>query len=305
MKLSHKGWNGKICALFVVGLIIVLGISWGAFYVLTAPMVSVVMPVYNGAKNNYLHRSINSILNQSFKDFELIMVDDGSSDNSWEILKYYAAKDSRIKLLKNDRNHGISYSRNRGNDVARGKYIMLMDQDDNNHPKRMAKQVAYMEERPWVDIVAVPSDPPFSGFGCFPVQDMLRFNLFIDNNLGHPNLMVKRSFLIKNKIRYSEEYKCANDLDWLIQIRDHGGYFGCMYEVLFYYNGANYSATGRCKIDGRKIFSKYSSYNRKTQRAEYICDVAKMAQRTPKYAKLFTPGFLGLIEEEFCVKGEE
>ena len=300
MKLSHKRWNGKIWGLFIVGLAFLLGVSGWALYVLSAPMVSVVMPVYNGAKNNYLHRSIASILNQSFKDFEFIMIDDGSSDNSWEILQSYAAKDSRIKLLKNDKNRGISYSRNRGNDAARGKYIMLMDQDDDNHPQRMAKQVGFMEERPWLDIVATPSATPAPWLPTY-TEDETRFVLFLNNNYGHPNTMVKRSFLRKNNIRYNESIKCANDYDWLLQIRDHNGHFGYMYEALFRYNGAGFSqAGGPCWDESRQIMSRFSNLEQGLER--YVCAVARMAQKTPKYAKLFTPGFLKWSERRVCLK---
>ena len=300
MKLPHKRWNGKIWALFIGGLTLILGLSGWAFYIISAPMVSVVLPVYNGTKNNYLHRSIPSILNQTFKDLELILIDDGSSDNSWEVLKAYAALDSRIKLLKNDRNRGISYSRNRGNDLARGKYIMPMDQDDDNRLDRIVKQVAFMEERPWLDITATPSITPAPWVSTY-TQDGTRFYLFMNNNFGHPNTMVKRSFLLKNHIRYNENIKCANDYDWLLQIRDHDGHFGYMYEALFIYNGANYSKPGGpCYDESKEIISHFAPIDQGLNK--FICHVSQMAQRTPKYAKLFTPGYLGTIEKEYCVK---
>jgi len=290
--------NKKVLALFFLNIILV-GIACLSYWKLSAPMVSVVMPVYNGAQNNYLHRSIPSILNQSFRDFEFIMIDDGSSDNSWQILTEYAAKDKRIKLLKNDKNRGISYSRNRGNDLARGKYIMLMDQDDDNLPDRMLKQVAFMESRPWLDLVATPSVTEMPWIAMHD-EDKIKFGLFFDNVFGHPNVMMKRSFLKKNNIRYNETIKCANDYDLMIRIRDKGGRFGYMYESLFIYNGANYSATQQCPMDATQIYSRFSSYDRRKEPKLYLCSVAKMAQETPQYAKLFTPGFLKVAEYRFC-----
>ena len=275
----------------------ITGIAWGVYRYLSAPMVSVVMSVYNGTKNNYLHRSIPSVLNQSFKDFEFIIVDDGSSDSSWDVLKTYAAKDDRIKLVKNDRNRGISYSRNRGNSLARGKYIMIMDQDDDNHPYRILKQVAYMEKHPTVDLVAVPSI-----INSWPVnytwtEDQIKFNLFFNNMIGHPNLMVKRKFLIDHHIQYDEAIKCSNDYDWLLQIRDAGGHFACMKEALFIYNGANYSATSQCPSETQKIHERFSKADLKTQPADYLCDIVALIQKTPKYQRLFSSEFLDVLDQ--------
>ena len=91
-------------------------------------MISVIVPVYN--VEDYLHVCINSILNQTYQDFEIICIDDASTDSSLEILEYFSLKDSRVKVLKNDSNKGPGYSRNRGLDVAKGKYVSFLDADD-------------------------------------------------------------------------------------------------------------------------------------------------------------------------------
>ena len=91
-------------------------------------MISIIIPVYN--TEDYLHVCLNSILKQSYGDFEIICVDDASTDSSLEILEYFTKKDSRIKILKNDSNRGQGFSRNRGLDVAEGKYIFFLDSDD-------------------------------------------------------------------------------------------------------------------------------------------------------------------------------
>ena len=108
---------------------------------MTKPMVSVVMPVYNGSK--YLKEAIDSILNQTFTNFELIIINDGSTDNSEDIIFSY--QDRRIYYLKNEHNKGICITLNRGLDNARGKYIARMDCDDISMPQRLAKQVNYLE----------------------------------------------------------------------------------------------------------------------------------------------------------------
>lgn len=91
-------------------------------------MISVIIPVYN--VEDYLHVCINSVLKQSYNDFEIICVDDASTDLSLKILEYFSKKDSRVKILKNDSNHGPGYSRNRGLEVAQGKYVSFLDGDD-------------------------------------------------------------------------------------------------------------------------------------------------------------------------------
>ena len=91
-------------------------------------MISVIIPVYN--VGNYLHVCINSVLKQSYQDFEIICIDDASTDDSLEILEYFAKKDSRIKIIKQDFNQGPGHSRNCGLNVAKGKYIFFLDGDD-------------------------------------------------------------------------------------------------------------------------------------------------------------------------------
>lgn len=90
--------------------------------------VSIIIPVYNA--ENYLYNTINSVINQTYIDIEIILIDDNSKDNSWLICKKFAKKDSRIKILKNRKNKGVSYSRNKGLNIATGKYIVFVDSDD-------------------------------------------------------------------------------------------------------------------------------------------------------------------------------
>lgn len=91
-------------------------------------MISVIIPVYN--VEDYLHVCINSVLKQTYQNFEIICIDDASTDSSSEILDYFHRKDSRIKILKNDQNMGPGYSRNQGLKIAKGKYISFLDGDD-------------------------------------------------------------------------------------------------------------------------------------------------------------------------------
>ena len=92
-------------------------------------MISIIMPVYN--TELYLETAILSVLMQTYDDFELICIDDCSSDSSLEILERYSVSDSRIKIIKNDTNKGLSYNRNLGMDIAQGEYVLFLDSDEN------------------------------------------------------------------------------------------------------------------------------------------------------------------------------
>ena len=106
------------------------------------PKISVVMPAYNAEK--YIGEAIESILNQTFKDFEFIIINDGSVDHTKEIIREY--NDPRIVLLENDKNRGIVLSLNKGLDAATGKYIARMDADDIALKNRFERQVEYLDE---------------------------------------------------------------------------------------------------------------------------------------------------------------
>ncbi len=115
------------------------------------PKISVIMSVYNGEK--YLEESIQSILNQSFRDFEFIIVDDGSSDRTLEILKDYTEKDSRVKIITNEKNIGLTKSLNKAIKIAQGKYIARQDADDISLPQRLEKQIEFLEKNPEIKIL--------------------------------------------------------------------------------------------------------------------------------------------------------
>jgi glycosyltransferase involved in cell wall biosynthesis len=110
------------------------------------PKISVVMSVYNGEK--YLREAIESILNQTFKDFEFVIVDDRSTDKTSEIINEYFQKDNRIKVIKNDRNMGLTRSLNKAINQSSGNYIARMDADDIAIKERLEKQVDFMERNP-------------------------------------------------------------------------------------------------------------------------------------------------------------
>src|SRR5688500_9607984 len=113
-----------------------------------SPIISVVLPVYNS--ENYIKEAIDSILNQTFKDFELIIINDGSVDRSAEVIQ--AIKDSRIVYV-DQQNSGLAATLNRGIQMARGKYIARQDNDDISIPERLDMQVNFMENNPGVALL--------------------------------------------------------------------------------------------------------------------------------------------------------
>lgn len=158
-----------------------------------APLVSVTMPVYNGAK--YLARAIESVLAQSYGDFEFIIADDGSRDDSVEIVRRY--DDPRIRLIVFEKNIGAVPALNRALSEARGKYIARNDQDDVSHPTRLAREVAFLEANP--DITLVGSwmrciddedrDLPFHGIYPAEHEAIFQHLLLQGCCLGHSSLM--------------------------------------------------------------------------------------------------------------------
>lgn len=113
------------------------------------PMISVILPVYNSEK--YIEKTIRSVLNQTYEDFELLIIDDIPTDNTMSIVD--SIHDDRIRIICNGENKGIAYSRNRGIECCKGKYIALMDYDDIALENRFEKQVAFLEDNPDVDVV--------------------------------------------------------------------------------------------------------------------------------------------------------
>ena len=116
------------------------------------PRVSVVLPVCNGAP--YIERAIRSILAQTWQDWELLAVDDGSTDESFSLCQALATEDTRIRVFRNATNQGLARTMNGLVALARGRYIAVQEQDDVSHPERLAQEVEVLESRPDVGLVS-------------------------------------------------------------------------------------------------------------------------------------------------------
>jgi hypothetical protein len=158
------------------------------------PRISVILPVYNGEA--HLAEAIASILQQSFADFELIAIDDGSTDGSAAILD--AIDDPRVRAIHQD-NVGLAATLNRGIALARGKYIARQDHDDLSLPTRLARQLQFLEENPGYGLVGTRAgikvgDEAASRFHDHPLDDAaLRFELLFDNPFVHSSVMMRKS----------------------------------------------------------------------------------------------------------------
>ena len=108
-------------------------------------LVSIVVPVYNASR--FIDETINTVLDQTYTNWELLLIDDKSTDESVKLIKPYAAKDKRIKLLRNKKNSGAAVSRNKGIDAAKGRYIAFLDADDLWSPTKLEKQAAFMQKQ--------------------------------------------------------------------------------------------------------------------------------------------------------------
>jgi glycosyltransferase involved in cell wall biosynthesis len=139
------------------------------------PLVSVVMPVYNSQR--FLAEAIECILNQTFTDFEFLIIDDGSTDTSSDILATYAKRDERIRIYTHTKNLGIAEARNLGLKLAKGKYVATMDSDDLVLPERLQLQVAYMESHP---------DTGVLGAGAYIIDEKGKRRGVLDYPSSHP-----------------------------------------------------------------------------------------------------------------------
>lgn len=185
-------------------------------------MVSVVMPVYNGSK--YLKEAIDSILNQTFTDFEFIIINDGSTDNSEDIILSY--NDQRIRYLKNEQNSGICITLNKGLDNALGKYIARMDCDDISFPERLAKQVVYLESHH--DVGALGTDIITFGDGYTDqhfdfVHDCYgcKAGLLFATCFAHPAVMLRASIINEHCLRYDDRYRGLEDYELWYRISEY------------------------------------------------------------------------------------
>lgn len=190
------------------------------------PKISVIMAVYNGA--DYLQTSIESIVQQTYSNFEFIIIDDASIDNTWSILEEYARIDSRIVLVKNTSNNGLTKSLNAGLRIARGEYIARQDADDISTPDRFLKQVQVLDAD--IDTILVSGNFDIIDENGEQLQQERRevapvlvawYQLFYNYLTPHSLVMFRREPALKIG-GYQESYKYAQDYELWLRLLDLG-----------------------------------------------------------------------------------
>lgn len=197
--------------------------------------ISVIMSVYNDEE--YLRSAIDSILNQSYMNFEFIIINDGSSDSSLEIIEELSRLDERI-LVVNRENKGLAYSLNEGIKIAKGKYIARMDADDISMPDRLEKQVKFIEQGDYDiiygDTFLIDKDGADICPSYRPAEvSVVLKNLHINNFIPHPTVFAKRDVFYKYGF-YNPNYKTGQDLELWLRFNNKAK-FGYIPEVILKY----------------------------------------------------------------------
>jgi hypothetical protein len=227
------------------------------------PEITVLMPVYNAEQ--YLREAIESILNQSFADFEFLIIDDGSIDGSVELIQTY--RDPRIRFYQNEKNSGIAFTLNRGLEMATGKYIARMDADDVAFPTRLEEQDRFMEQHPKVvlsgafaekigaqgehiDLIRVPED-----------NESLRIMLLFGNCFIHPLATFNRLSALAAG-GYSEKDHDAEDYGLWAKLAGSGELANLNKVLLKYrWSGKNISAKNHSLQQSTAFTISYSAIN--------------------------------------------
>lgn len=231
----------------------------------STPCVSVIMSVYNGS--HYLREAIDSILNQSFSDFEFIIINDCSTDDTEDILTGYARRDNRVVLLKNEENLGLTKSLNKGLVIARGDYIARQDADDISLPERLNKQIEILENYREVILVScnlelVDADGKSIQRiyrDCLP--EILQWHLLFYNHIGGHSQVVFRRRPVVELGGYSEHYRYAQDYELWLRLAG-AGKFLILPDILLHYryiHSESISAKFRAKQEEFALLAAKSS----------------------------------------------
>ena len=239
---------------------------------MTSPRVSILMPVYNVAP--YLREAMDSILNQTFEDFELIILDDCSPDNSTEILDTYT--DPRIVRYRGEKNVGLGNVLNIGMDMARGEFIARMDSDDLSTPERLAVQVAYLETHPDVDLCSC-------GMQLFGAKqetwvretnvENVKITALFYSPILHASSMWRREAFERVGLRFRQEMVPAEDYDMWTRAMAAGLKLVNIPEVMYQYRIHPSQATTQTDKTARKDREVKSNYLRMLYPEQDMSDV--------------------------------
>lgn len=213
------------------------------------PLVSIIMPVYNGSL--FVAEAIESILKQSYPHFELIIVDDGSTDTTWKILKTYRKQNPKIvHTYRFSKNQGESAAANYAFTKSRGDFIARMDADDVAHTKRLEKQVSYMQKNPQTILLGaqakvIDKNGRIIGHkSCPTTHESIYQMLAYINPMIHPSVMYRRSLLPDRNYLYHNKFESTDDYHTYFELLKYGTFANLPEQLLSYrIHGANKSLT--------------------------------------------------------------
>ena len=184
------------------------------------PKITVLLPVYNCEL--YIKTAVESILNQTFTNFELLIIDDASTDATVSILKKF--DDPRIQLIEKPLNSGYTNSLNYGLKIAKGQYIARMDADDISYPERFARQIAYLDNHPDVVVCGTTYKIVDNDKKIILPQDheAIKIGLLWGNCVSHPSVMIRKKIVDDFSIRYDTSKEPAEDYDMWVRLLSIG-----------------------------------------------------------------------------------
>ena len=217
--------------------------NYESLRITTMPVITVLMPVFNAEA--FVGHAVESILSQTFKDFEFLVIDDCSTDDSVDIVKSF--KDSRIRLVRNETNLKLARTLNKGLDLAKGEFIARMDSDDISRPDRFERQMEYLKRHAgtgicgsWYRTITEKNRMIVK----YPLQpDELKAYCLFDNPLCHPSVIMRRNLMLKYALRFDPSANPAEDYDlWVRSLRCFD--VGNIGEVLLDYRVLSTGMTG-------------------------------------------------------------
>ena len=243
------------------------------------PKLSVISGAYNVGRYYSLDKSIKSVLSQTFSDFEFIICNDGSADDTANILSEYAAKDPRIKILSNEKNLGLAATLNKCIEASVGDYVVRHDLDDYNAPERFAKQLEFMESHPEIAILGTQvylfDENGVWGEENFPT-DVQKKDFLFTSPYKHGSVMIRRDALLAvGGYRVAPETYRTEDYDMFMSLKT-------------LYDGAN--------IEDRLYYFCEDKAARKRRKYKYRIDEAKVRYRGFKKLGLLPRGIFYVIK---------
>lgn len=192
-----------------------------------APKVSVIMPAYNAER--FIEQAIVSVMGQSVPDWELLVIDDCSSDGTCAVVEGLAARDGRIRLLRNETNQGAAKTRNRGLELCRGTYIALLDSDDVWHPNKLQVQLETLEKT-GADLCCtsyrIVNSQGEKAKEDYLVPEAISFDSLLKENMIGCSTVLLRGSVMAN-YRFTTEYYHEDYVMWLSMLRDGYTAVGC------------------------------------------------------------------------------